>query len=101
MILSNESTGNRSDLSQALVMLLMCFFQANHAVQTDRSQNQSVNLGDLSARACLTIPESCGSTGGALSVWVKIEDCSGDGGIISSNQIDHEGFQVKCIGHYL
>ena len=25
--------------------------------------------------ACLAIPNSCGSEGGALSVWIKIDNC--------------------------
>ena len=73
----------------------------NSAVYTDRSQNQTVNLGDLSAHACLTIPESCGSAGGALSVWIKIEDCSGNGGIISLNQNGYEGLLISCFDDFL
>ena len=76
-------------------------FKFDNAVRTDRSQYQSVNLGDLSSHACLIIPESCGSVGGALSVWIKIEDCSGDGGIISSNRNDYEGLQISCWKDYL
>ena len=71
-------------------------FKLNNAVYTDRSRYQSVELGDLSAHACLTIPESCGSAGAALSVWIKIEDCAGEGGIISSYQYLHEGLLIRC-----
>ena len=68
--------------------------QFNNAVHTDRSQYQSVDLGNLSAHACLTIPESCGSAGYALSVWIKIEDCAGIRGIISSHQDGRGGFFI-------
>ena len=79
------------------IFYLTCFiFQFNNAVHTDRTQHQSVELGDLSVYACLTIPESCGSAGGALSVWIKIEDCAGEGGIISSDQYFQEGLVVRC-----
>ena len=76
--------------------LTYVMFKFDNAVRTDHSQYQSVDLGDLSVHACLTIPGSCGPAGGALSVWIRIEDCSGEGGIISSYQYLHEGLLVRC-----
>ena len=43
-----------------------------------------MSLGNLSI-ACLTIPQTCGSAGGALSAWIKLGDSDfPNGGIISS-----------------
>ena len=36
----------------------------------------------------MTRPETCGAAGGAISVWMKINDCpSGDGGIVMSSAV--------------
>ena len=69
------------------------FVQVNNAISTDYAQKQWVNLGNLSI-ACLTIPETCGSAGGALSAWIKIGDTDyPSGGIVSSFDLS-EGFDV-------
>ena len=67
-------------------------FQVNNAINTDNTQKQWVSLGNLSI-ACLTIPETCGSAGGALSAWIKIGATDLIGGIISSYHYS-EGLQV-------
>ena len=69
------------------------FIQVNNAISTDNTHKQWVNLGNLSI-ACLTVPETCGSTGGALSAWIKIGDVDySQSGIISSYDYS-EGFHV-------
>ena len=50
---------------------------------TDRAKNQWVDLG-IHTEVCLTQPENCGAAGGAISVWLKVIDCSQYGGIIST-----------------
>ena len=60
------------------------YIQVDKAVSTDRAQNQWVDLGNLSA-ACITRPDTCGSDGAALSVWLKLTDCQDPDGVISSH----------------
>ena len=57
-------------------------FKVNKAVKTKRSEKQWMELGNISTLACFVIPNSCGSAGGALSVWMKIEECSDEQGVI-------------------
>ena len=71
-------------------------FKVINAVRTDLSNDQSVSLGEASSYACLALSESCGSAGGALSLWIKIEDCNVDGGIISSCHNYQQGFVMRC-----
>ena len=78
------------------MIFLFFLFEVKNAVSTDRLQKQWVSLGCASAYACLTIPESCGSAGGALSAWIKIGSCPGNGGIISSYHLGQEGFIITC-----
>ena len=67
--------------------------QVNKAISTDNAQRQWVSLGNLSV-ACLTKAQTCGSAGGALSVWIKLGATDyPTGGIISSFDYS-EGFQV-------
>ena len=58
-------------------------FQVNSALTLDHTQSQWVDLG-IHIEACMTRPETCGSAGGAISVWLKVIDCP-YGGIISSH----------------
>ena len=71
--------------------------KVGNRVQTLSSQNQYVDLGDLSA-ACMTNPLSCETSGGTVSLWVKSQ-C--DGGIISSAANGRQGFIVTCSGTLL
>ena len=76
------------------------FIQVNNAISTDNAQKQWVSLGNLSV-ACLTIPETCGSAGGALSAWIKIGNTDyPSGGIISSSDYS-EGFLVYIYNNEL
>ena len=69
------------------------FIQVDNAISTDSTQRQWVSLGNLSL-ACFTIPGTCGSVGGTLSVLIKIGAVDyPTGGIISSFHYS-EGFQV-------
>ena len=69
------------------------FIVVNNAISTDSTQRQWVNLGNLSI-ACLTVPDTCGSAGGALSAWIKIGDTDFPTGGIISLFAYSEGFQV-------
>ena len=48
-------------------------FQVNHAWSLNSMY--SINLG-VHTEACMTDPDSCGKTGGAVSFWLKLpEEC--------------------------
>ena len=70
----------------------------SNGVQTDKSQSQYVDLGDMSA-ACITNPSTCGSEGGTVSLWIKITSCDTTGGVITSVRTTSEGFLVACAGN--
>ena len=50
----------------------------------DQTRSQWVDLGDSGQKACMTRPETCGAAGGAISLWVNVIECPGNGGIVSS-----------------
>ena len=56
---------------------------------------QWINLGDQSA-ACITVPDTCGPEGAAVSFWVKVIHCKDGDGIISAIQDGQAGFAVYC-----
>ena len=71
------------------------FFQTSRTVKTDMTLTQSLELGNLSI-ACITIPESCGTQGGTVGVWVKVIDCQHQGGIITSLHYPQTSFSILC-----
>ena len=58
-------------------------FKIGFAVRTDRSRKEWIDLG-IHTEACMTQPDTCGSKGGAISVWFKVTNCSTLGAIFSS-----------------
>ena len=62
-----------------------------------RDNEEWVDLGDLSV-ACITRLETCGPEGAAISVWLNLQDCPADSGIISSLRYGTSGFSVYCLG---
>ena len=87
------------DFSSLLIFVTKCYlFQVGNSVKTTDSFSQYVDLGDLSA-ACITIPETCGPEGAAISFWFKLGSCGVNTGLISSatNGGTYEtGFSVSC-----
>ena len=65
------------------------------AVSTNISRSQWVDLG-IHPEACMTLPETCGASGGAVSFWMKLVDCHDFGGIISSLTLNETGLRVYC-----
>ena len=64
----------------------MCFiYKVNSALILDRTKRQWIDLGTRT-EACMTQPETCGATGGAISMWLKIVDCPEGCGVISSHE---------------
>ena len=54
---------------------------------------------------CMTQPETCGAAGGAVSLWLKINDCPKNAGILStangSTNISQEGISIHCLDDQL
>ena len=46
------------------------FYKMNYAVRINHLRQQWINLGNH-PEACMTRPETCGHTGGAVSLWVR------------------------------
>ena len=59
------------------------YIKVNSALTLDHTKSQWVDLG-IHTEVCMSLPETCGAAGGAISAWVKMGDCSGVCGIISS-----------------
>ena len=76
--------------------------QICNGVETDKTEYQYVNLGDLSD-ACITRPVTCGGEGATISLWLKVEHCGTNDGALSSSDYYYdggptprEGFIVSC-----
>ena len=67
-------------------------------VQMDlfRAKSQWVDLG-IHTDVCMTLPDTFGIAGGAISLWVKVTDCPLCGGIVSSDQLGTTGLKIYCI----
>ena len=73
-----------------------------YAVSTSVSLSQWVDLG-IQTEACMTQPKTCGAAGGAVSFWVRLLDCPGLAGIITTRKVKvtdggpaGTGFHVGC-----
>ena len=70
----------------------------NKAVVTDPRLYQWIDLGILS-EPCITLPDTCGPEGAAVSVWVKIHSCPSGYGLMSSLRYSGKtGFLFFCNG---
>ena len=70
---------------------------------TNPALNQWLDLGVLS-EACITVPDTCGPEGAAVSVWVKIHSCEDGDGILSSLKSASSrttGFMFYCDAGYV
>ena len=55
----------------------------NSALTLDHTRSQWVDL-KIHTEACMTRMD-CGAAGGAISVWVSVNECTGTCGVISSS----------------
>ena len=44
----------------------------------------------------MTRAETCGAAGGAISLWVNVIGCIGDGGLVSSGTWGRSGSLIDC-----
>ena len=73
-------------------------FQINSAVKSDRNHRQWIDLG-VHTEACMALPGTCGTAGGAISLWVKVIDCPSNEscGIITTLQGGRfQGLLIRC-----
>ena len=59
-------------------------YQVNKALILDATKKQWVDLG-IHTDVCMTLPDNCGAAGGAISLWLNVNDCP-SGGIVSSHR---------------
>ena len=62
--------------------------------------SQWVYLG-YQINVCMSRPDNCAAAGGAVSFWMKVTDCSGYHGIVSSQHSTGAGFVIFCVGNSL
>ena len=69
----------------------------NSALTLDHREKQWVDLG-IHTEACMTRPETCGAAGGAISLWMNLNECSGSkkGFISSRRSRDYTGISGFC-----
>ena len=75
----------------------------NNAWTVDRTKKQWIDLG-IHTDACMTQPDTCDATGGAISVWVKVIECNEYDGIISSltgSPNKSTGSAIDCWNGYI
>ena len=78
-------------------------FMVGYAVFPRANQDKWIDLG-IQTGACMTRPEKCGATGGAISLWIKVhlEDVTSltTGVITSMDEVSSgeisTGFQIRC-----
>ena len=88
---------NMDSICIVIYINAMKCFQRGQAVKLDADDREWIDLG-RHPEACLTQPDTCGKSGGALSMWIKVaRDYSG--GIITTkqNKGSYRGFTVNTV----
>ena len=67
----------------------------NSALTLDRTKGQWVDLG-IHAHVSMTRPETCGTAGGAISLWMKVIDCPTFAGVVSSEAWGSARSMLSC-----
>ena len=89
------------DLATWLHNSEILFSQDNYALTLDRTRSQWVDFGNHT-EACVTRPETCGTAGGAISLWVKVIVCPLSWcGIITSRDSVRSGSAITCNPGYI
>ena len=65
-------------------------------MNTDRTKSQWVDLG-IHTEACMTQPDTCSAAGGAISLWLKVNECPDGAGIFTTTQYEKStGSFIVC-----
>ena len=67
-------------------------------MSTNKSRFQHIDLG-IHTEACMTVPGTCGTSGGAISLWYRVTERSSLGAIVTTLQDFHSGgTSISCDG---
>ena len=81
-----------------LIFILFFLLKVGLAIATDKPNERWVDLGSQ-IEACITVPDSCGAVGSAISVWLRVLDCTEGNTIMSSlTYYNSTGVSIFCIG---
>ena len=69
-------------------------------MRLDAKRKQWLDLG-IQTEACLTQLDTCGSTGGALSMWIKLGSSSYTGIITTKQNNEASGFHLEATRVYI
>lgn len=69
-------------------------------MRTNHTNKQWVNLGNH-PEACMTLLESCGPAGGAISFWFKRIHCARGISMLAAVSWKYKPWQVICEDDYL
>ena len=76
-------------------------FRKNNAVKLDATLREWLDLG-IHTEACLTQPDTCSSTGGSVSMWIKIGPSTYTGIITTKqNSQNVRGFNLDAQYNYI
>ena len=70
------------------------YYQVNSALTLNHTRRQWIDLG-IHPEVCMTQLDTCGAAGGAISLWLRVLDCSDWAGVLSSRD-SGTGFQIYC-----
>ena len=69
-------------------------------MRLDKEKNEWLDLG-IHTEACLTQLDTCGSTGGALSMWIKLGSSTYTGIITTKQNDGASGFCLEATRVYI
>ena len=75
------------------------YYQVNKALTLNATKKQWIDLG-INTDVCMTRPDTCGAAGGAISLWLNVNDCP-SGGIVSSHQDGTTSVLIDCGSYYI
>ena len=84
-------------ICQSVIFLI----QLGSAWTVNSTNREWIDLGSH-REACMTIPETCGSEGGAVSLWMNTSECVSDGyGSFITTKTYGAGFSILFINDRL
>ena len=75
------------------------YYQVNKALTLDATKQQWIDLG-INTDVCMTRPDTCGAAGGAISLWLNVNDCP-FGGIVSSDFHPSTTSAIYCLNDHI